>query len=214
MLGLRFSGWCQIRLATDPDPYDEPAGASGRTIALAEEAPLDRVIRFQSPVNPRIGAPPVGVTVDGVFTAGGPLDGHALADARIDLLEGPRFEGRNGLVADDGYEPIHPFVLRIAADEVAMQRDDPASAPWDERAPDPLALAHRFGLGLESTPEVEADVGRAVDIDDPEAWCAARRTRLERARDGLPPCAARSGLDLRLEMLEPIALARVRYHFM
>ena len=44
---LRFQGWFELRLATDPDPTDEPRGVSGYTFAFGCEPPLDRVLRFQ-----------------------------------------------------------------------------------------------------------------------------------------------------------------------
>ncbi len=37
MLVVNFAGWFQCRLATDPDPTDEPRGVSGFTFALAGE---------------------------------------------------------------------------------------------------------------------------------------------------------------------------------
>ena len=50
MLTLRFSGWVSCRLATDPDPFDDPRGnLSGfRQLAYAGEPDLDRTIRFQN----------------------------------------------------------------------------------------------------------------------------------------------------------------------
>ncbi len=41
-LVVRFRGWCTIRLPTDPDPSDEPRGASGYTFAFSGEPDLDR----------------------------------------------------------------------------------------------------------------------------------------------------------------------------
>ena len=49
MLRLRFGGWFQCRLATDPDPADEPRGVSGSIKALPGEPDLDRIIRLQPP---------------------------------------------------------------------------------------------------------------------------------------------------------------------
>lgn len=46
-LYVRFQGYFACRIATDPDPTDEPRGMSGYTMALANEDPLDQVIRLQ-----------------------------------------------------------------------------------------------------------------------------------------------------------------------
>ena len=43
MLVIEFNGWFQCRLATDPDPYDEPRGVSGYVHAYAGEPDLDRL---------------------------------------------------------------------------------------------------------------------------------------------------------------------------
>ena len=42
-----FEGYFMCRLATDPDPNNEPRGRSGYTMALTTEDPLDQVIRLQ-----------------------------------------------------------------------------------------------------------------------------------------------------------------------
>ena len=44
MIEVRYSGWFQCRLATDPDPYDEPRGVSGYLHAYVGEPDLDRRI--------------------------------------------------------------------------------------------------------------------------------------------------------------------------
>src|SRR5438067_16813 len=103
---LGFSGWFQVRLATDPDPCDEPRGVSGYSWALPGEPDLDRIIRFQ-PNAPflRAGCAPEvrpGVVVQHVSMSERELADHPLAHARVDLVDGPKFEGRNGIVAEDG----------------------------------------------------------------------------------------------------------------
>jgi hypothetical protein len=214
VLRLLFSGWCQIRLATDPDPFDDPAGVSGRTIALAGEPPFDRVIRFHDAVHPRLGAQPIGVSVDEVYVGEVKASAHPLEKARVDLLNDPVFEGRNGLVADDGREPILPFELRIGTPgELTLQREDPQAAKWEPGCPNPAALAHRFGHDLDASPEAEAEIGRAVCITDTKEWRERRRELLVVRRTKAPTAAERLGLDLRLAMLEPIFLGRVPYRF-
>src|ERR1044071_301996 len=46
-LDINFDGYFMCRLATDPDPTNEERGMSGYTMALANEDPLDQVIRLQ-----------------------------------------------------------------------------------------------------------------------------------------------------------------------
>jgi len=125
-LSVDFSGWYQVRLATGGDPYNDPRGVSGWQFALAGEPDMDRVLRFQpggtflrSHVDPGIR---IGVTV----TAAGvgdeaPLE--AFNGAKVELADGARFEGHNGVVQADGDEPIVPCCLRISGDGWALQRD-------------------------------------------------------------------------------------------
>src|SRR3712207_1058344 len=100
MLSLKFEGWFECRLATDPDPTDEPRGVSGWTFAVAGEPDLDRIIRLQpqGAVNRPFG-PPVGVRVTAVSVNGEQVTDHPLQGAPVELLDDPVFEGRNGIVA-------------------------------------------------------------------------------------------------------------------
>jgi hypothetical protein len=50
-LELGFEGFFMCRIATDPDPTNERRGMSGYTMALADEAPLDQVIRLQMDID-------------------------------------------------------------------------------------------------------------------------------------------------------------------
>lgn len=128
-LEVYFQGWFQCRLATDPDPFDEPRGVSGWTFAVAGEPDLDRVIRFQDPVALRefVGLQP-DVRVTGVMGVP-PGPPHPLVGGKVQLLEQPRFEGRNGLIADDGRELIAPFHLGVSAPgnvaPLTLRRRDP-----------------------------------------------------------------------------------------
>jgi hypothetical protein len=130
---VKFSGWFQCRLPTDPDPSDEPRGVSGYVRAVAGEPDLDRVIRLQ-PVGatPRSHCPTIGVTVVRVF--GDPRHGpdeHPLVGAAVDLLDDAKFEGRNHILAEDGFEAVVPCHLRIKKDGFVVQRRfaDPFSFP-------------------------------------------------------------------------------------
>jgi hypothetical protein len=124
MLRLEYSGWFQCRLATDPDPCDEPRGVSGWTYAMPGEPDLDRVLRFHDPVAPRVPGPTVGVTVNLVEVDGADVAGHPLVGARVELLGDPVFEGRNNLVAGDGREPIVPLDIRISGGGITLRRED------------------------------------------------------------------------------------------
>lgn len=125
-LAIHFGGWIQIRLATDPDPADEPRGVSGWTFAVAGEPDLDRVVRLQAPPpgTHRSHAPPVGVTVCRV-AVDGVVDGrHPLLHRAVDLVDEPKLEGRNGVLAIEGCEVIDPFHLVVGDDALRLAKRD------------------------------------------------------------------------------------------
>jgi hypothetical protein len=122
IVSLKFGGWFQCRLATDPDPADEPRGVSGYVRAVAGEPDLDRVIYFQSPPAPRSHCPNVGVRVLSVHGDSRYSEEHPLVGATVDLLDAPKFEGRNGIIAEDGFEPIVPLHIRVAQGQFSIQR--------------------------------------------------------------------------------------------
>jgi len=128
MLTLEFAGWFCCRLSTDPDPSDEPRGVSGWTYAVAGEPDLDRIIRFQDVPVARKPGPAVGVVVRGVALDGRVLQSHPLLGGRVELLDEAKFEGRNGLVSEDGREPMLPFHLAISGDGLRISRRDPLDA--------------------------------------------------------------------------------------
>jgi hypothetical protein len=176
MLTLDFAGWIQVRLATDPDPSDEPRGVSGWTFALAGEPDLDRIIRTRQPVALRSHAPEVGVTVRAVSAAGAAVADHPLLGARVDLLDNPKFEGRNGVIADDTQEFIHPFHLRVKRRGLTIERHDilAADARGDElpvyQIP-PAAFRRHQPIHREGSPEVLAAIG----VQDPAQFWAHKR---------------------------------------
>src|SRR5512133_460655 len=91
MLSLHFAGWFQCRLATDPDPADEPRGVSGFTFAYPGEPDLDRVIRFARPEAQRA-----------------PVGRRAVRAARRTALRGTqRPPGRTGHGADRSAARAH-----------------------------------------------------------------------------------------------------------
>lgn len=124
---IHFEGWFQYRLATDPDPADEPRGASGWTFALGNEPDLDHILRLQDAVAPRIWGGEyhdVGVVVRSVEVQGQTDAHHSLVGARVDLLDQPMFVGRNGIVSDTGAEFIAPFRLSIQTPSITIERVD------------------------------------------------------------------------------------------
>jgi hypothetical protein len=148
MIALRFAGYFQCRLPTDPDPTDEPRGVSGFMWAVAGEPDLDRIVRFHDPVAPRVDDPKVGVFVNRVVVDGAEAPQHPLVNARVELSDDACFEGRNGIVARSGSEPIVPFTLRIATAETVIVRDSGVRAS-------PFAALQPKGL-LRSSPAVIA----------------------------------------------------------
>jgi hypothetical protein len=132
MLMIAFGGWFQCRLATDPDPYDEPRGVSGYVHAYAGEPDLDRLIEWQNPGFAREMAPAIGVQVQAVSVDGVPQETSTLLGAPVRLHGRPKFEGRNGVIAEDGFEPIFPVDLDIASASVRLRR---SVVPFDPDYP-------------------------------------------------------------------------------
>jgi hypothetical protein len=114
-LVLKFGGWFQCRLATDPDPTDEPRGVDGYMHAVAGEPDLDRIIRLQpsSGIVQRSYCPSVGVKVISVYVDQSKIDDHPLIGASVDFLDKPRFEGRNTILTAPGAEAIFQIHIQI-----------------------------------------------------------------------------------------------------
>jgi hypothetical protein len=211
VLRLCFAGWFQCRLATDPDPTDEPRGVSGYTFALAGEPDLDGVIRMQPEgTTPRSHGPAIGVEVrraervrNGRRLA---LPGHALLGARVSLLPtrwagAPRFVERNQVLALAHDRVIDPFHLEIAGDRVTIRRQ----APWDAARPrlrihdaSPELLKRR--AAVETTVDAER-IRRATGIADALRFRAARRRRLVRNVASERDRPTRAALDKRIREL-------------
>jgi hypothetical protein len=122
-LEILFEGWFMCRLATDPDPTDEPRGVSGATFALPGEPDFDRVIYLQEPPagTVRSYAPPVGVYVKAAHVEGKEIE--RLHGAKVRLLGQPRLENRNFVLTVAGYEPIVPFHLEISGNGISLTRE-------------------------------------------------------------------------------------------
>ena len=194
MVSIHFRGFFQCRLATDPDDFDHPRGAGGWTFAYAGEDDLDRVIRFHAPVSPRRFAPAAGVLVvdvDGSTT-------HELVGAQVSLLENAKFEGRNGLIAPAGKEPVSPFVLEIAKPPFQLRRrDDYDVTKVAERR------AH-LGLGLAALTNAEAT---ALGVANPVDYRERRRRDVEAAAASEPDPIKKAILAARLNQLANFSTA-------
>lgn len=180
MLVIHFEGWFQCRLATDPDPTDEPRGVSGFTFALAGEPDFDRIIRLQNPVAPRSHGPTVGVYVKSVFVEGQQAPEHPLLGAYVDLLGDAKFESRNYIVADGSMGPIEPFHLQISGDAVTLSRQDllyPDDPDLKLHQIPPICFERRGSL-IKMT-EDRLRIADATGISDPIAYRNQRQALLK-----------------------------------
>jgi hypothetical protein len=175
-LYLSFDGFYQMRMATDPDPTDDPRGVSGYTFALAGEPDFDGLLHFQ-PDEPgvherRFGVddsapgPRVGVTVrsakvfdDDTLTFS---DDPRFADARL-ALPGARFAELNGIVVRNDFFPIDPVRVQVRATDgtLLLDREDflnPAdpSMPIVEADSDQLARRQPVGFVGDSVSAAKA----------------------------------------------------------
>jgi hypothetical protein len=167
MTEINYSGWFQCRLATDPDPYDEPRGVSGYVHAYAGEPDLDRIIRFHNPAWHRTHAGiTVGVYVDSVVRHGQRDDNDPLIGAQVKLLGNPKFEGRNGVIADDQLEPVYPFEVELTKDSFRMTR---SVVPQDSSYPYP----ELFAIDSDAAPQKIAQLTGISDL--PGLWRNRRR---------------------------------------
>lgn len=202
VLVCSFTGWLQVRLATNPDPPDERRGISGYTFALPGEPDLDRRVRTSDPAAPRSHGPPIGIHVRTVAADGVALADHPLLGARLDLLGEPMFESVNDVVMAQGIEALEPFdVLLSKAGFRLRRRDylDPARPGLTVYSAPPALLAAR------RTAEVKLDTAilkEATGGTDPAAFRAARLALLEAdLRDATDP-ALRAGLGRRISELK------------
>jgi hypothetical protein len=207
MIWLRFEGWFQCRLATDPDPTDEPRGVSGYVCAIAGEPDLDRIIRLQPPVVQRSHCPQIGVSITKVYNNGTPMADHPLTGAAVNLLDSPKFEGRNGVVAEAGFEPIVPFHLTIVKDGFELSRShvDSEQFPFDELK----------ASGINASPGEIAEATGIWDIN--ELW-KQRQAQLRTDLAATSDPTAQAALTKRIAILGNPGLtrffsARMQYAF-
>ncbi|HET9821004.1 MAG TPA: hypothetical protein VFQ16_04195 [Burkholderiaceae bacterium] len=195
-LSLGFEGYFACRIATDPDPTDEPRGMSGYTMALAHEDPLDQVIRLQidDAYLERNAREPMremfrdrrfmlGVKVRSVSVDGQPwAAGAGLINAPLTLnggeapLKGPAFDSRNAVAGNDDAMAfvIYPFNLHVGSDggKVGLSTQEDLQPLW--KFPGPEAYNDRL-----SWVEVgAAEVSEAVGVYDTYGYFRDRRRTL------------------------------------
>jgi hypothetical protein len=114
-VSLSFEGNFQDRLATDPDPSNDPRGHDGSTRALEGESDLDGIIRFSSPGDLRLACTfePVRVTrVHAEQPDGIELVGDAIIGQVLDLGPMSKFVDPDGNLQR---ERIDGFELHLGA---------------------------------------------------------------------------------------------------
>jgi hypothetical protein len=193
-LEIDYEGWFQCRLATDPDPFAEPRGRHGWTFAFHSEPDLDRFIRLQNPVAPRVEGPTVGVHVNAVRLNGAVVAATPLLGAQVELIDGAVFAGENGRIAPSAQEPINPWHIRIdTAGGLVLSRHDPLNLN------DPADVARRQPVYIGGDdPEVRA----ATSVTDYAAYRRDRRDALRTRRENSGNPDERQLLQERITELE------------
>jgi hypothetical protein len=180
-LYLSYGGWFQMRMATDPDPTDDPRGVSGYTFALAGEPDFDGRIHLQ-PDEPgvwqrRFGVgedspgPRVGVNVlsaqvwDEATLTVSPAP--AYVGARVGL-PGARIVENNGLVVREDLFAVDPVRVQVRALDGEMLLDrtdllDPANPDLPITSADSPMLRRRQPQGFVSD---SVEVAKAVGLPD------------------------------------------------
>jgi hypothetical protein len=196
-----FTGWVQVRLATNPDPTDEPRGVSGYTFALAGEPDLDRVLRTSSPVAPRTHGEPIGVFVRRVTVDGVAVGTHPLLGAQLDLLGTPMFESVNEVVMEQGEEPLEPFDVQLVRGAFRFQR----RAFLDPSTPDATVYTVPRAVLATRRAEVALDTSvlqEAYGTTDPSAFRAGRLHLLQADLQNATDPVQRAALGRRISELE------------
>jgi hypothetical protein len=165
-LWIKFAGWFQCRLATDPDPTDEPRGVDGSIHAIAGEQDLDRIIRLQLPGTvQRSYCPTVGVKVVAVYVDQLKINDHPLIDGVVVFLDNPKFEGRNSILAVAGEEAIFPLHIQIKKHRCLIQRkfdDSIKFPPFSQEDRDKFKSLQAHGLNVD--PGIIGDETEIFDL--------------------------------------------------
>jgi hypothetical protein len=196
-----FSGWVQVRLATNPDPTDEPRGVSGYTFALPGEPDLDRILRTSNPVAPRSHGPPIGVFIRAIAIDGTQIIGHPLVGAQLDLLGEPKFESVNEVMMEQGEEPLAPFDVQLVQGGFRLRR----AALLDPSQPDatvytvPRALLEPWRAQVTMSTEI---LQEATGGSDPVAFRHARLLLLQADLKAATDPVERAALGRRISELD------------
>jgi hypothetical protein len=197
---LSFTGFMQVRLATNPDPTDEPRGVSGYTFALPGEPDLDRILRTSNPISPRTHAPPIGMHVTRVAIDGTPVAMHPLLGATFDLLGASKFESVNEVMMEQGTEALEPFDVQLAKGAFRLQRRcylDPSQPDLTVyTAPRALLEPRRAAASFSNDMLLEI-----FGTDDPRVPRAKKRALLQHDLAGTTDPETRAALERRISEL-------------
>ena len=212
-LVLGFGGYFQLRMATDPDPTDDPRGMSGYTFALPGEPDFDGILHFQ-PDEPGVCerdfggdafAPRVGVKVVSATLRGAPAP--AFVGARITMPDA-RLVERNGIVVRNDFFALDPVEVRCEKDGVVLvaRRDelDPARPGLPIVAADSPMLRRRQPKSWVSpSAEVAAATGLPAPVTDQVLIAiACTRSCLVALLGTTVDPLARAALEVRIHELE------------
>lgn len=216
VLELEFQGWFQCRLATDPDGAFIRRGVTGNTFAVGDEPDLDRVIRFQPDGTvQRSHCPPIGVAVTAARLLRSAL--HAprtgisvpkLVGAKVNLLHGPKFEGRNHLVCEDG-ELIDPFELEVRTAGGILLRRRALGIPVNDMTPTQRRGTGRFPVSGAQVRlnSMRDNLVRMDDVVSPQDYIQDRIAKLEndyKQHAAKPTSEPAQAIQFRLKVLKAI----------
>ncbi len=219
-LSLNFDGYFMCRIATDPDPSDDPYGTSGYTMALSNEPVLDQIIRLHpDPAAAPLRSNPLEHIQVGVFLRDVSFDGapdtartKALCGARVDLLGAPRFISTNNAVGSDDTMAflIEPFQLRIQHEtyhngkpvSILIEAEDNLIPSQKDKTaveiPNPGVYAYR----LSTATLASMDAYRAIGVFDEYGYFRDRRRWLEEQIAKTSDEQAREAFRSRLYQIE------------
>jgi hypothetical protein len=190
-LYLAFEGYFQMRMATDPDPPDEPRGLSGYTFALAGEPDLDGLLHLQPDeegvcerrfgVKPQATDPRVGVTVRQAKR----FDAKTLVykeapewiGARVSFVKAQLVE-RNGIIIRNDLFAIDPLRVQVRKKRGALVLDredflDPDNPELPISQATSAMLTRRQPQGLTDN---SVEVAKATGLPDAsDATCIQNR---------------------------------------
>lgn len=204
---IKFSGWFQCRLATAPDPTDEPRGVSGYAHALPNEPDFDRIIRLQpKDTVQRSHCQSIGVKVNDIWINGNKEDNHPLLGSLVDFIDYPKFEGRNDILTREGEEAIVPINIQIKKNCFLLQRkfDDTMNFP-PSTADDFEKFSSLKATGVHLHP---GTIQESTGIFDLGIIWQDRKSRLETDLQTATSEIEKSALKARIKLLSNSNLAR------